>query len=404
MSRRLSTKLYFLTLASACAGAAFAGPAGPVVGVGSANYMQSALTLTSATARTHISWPSFNLAAGEVLKFVQPNAQSTVLNHIFNLQSQNILGGVSSNGSVLYMSSGMVSGAGMNLDVAGLVNTSLRLPRMALAAGSFPREAQTKPLATLAEGRIYVVGQDALALTAANGDWVLNPGATVELANASSPNFRVELKAPDSAAINLSRLVAGKGEAGIFAGLFRVPEAARQAAEHETDFVAAVAMEDRVSDTPAMARFLRYASLNAEKRGEAIPQEGPAVNAATSSDGPILVAALKSKPSVLPREIEIGASAQRVPAPVIAQAAPAPAAAHVAIGASETQPERMQVALARTDAGSVRPERKAAVIVVARAQQSGLPAAEEGSNVTELRIERRAPRFFQDYRGGFFYM
>ncbi len=457
--RKVSRELIFLTLASAGASAAFAGPTGPVVGVGNAVYAAPTLTVTSGTARTHISWQSFNLSANETMRFVQPNAQSVVLNHVFHPQSLNILGGVVSNGSVLFMHSGIVSGAGMNLDLAGMIDTSLRLPRLALAAGGMQSEAQIKPLATLAEGRIFVIGQDARLVHEAAGEWVLHAGRTIELANASAPNLRVQVRAPDSAAINLSRLVAGKGEAGIFAGLFRVPESARQAAERDVDIAPIAVMEDRVSDTPAGARFFRYASLFAAMRSDLVQVEGAAPPAEAGS-GAMRLAALKSRPSLLPREIEIGAPAERLSEPVLARAAAPsePAPEYIATlepqpiaVAPESEPERLgamlfeylaarpvvevvatlepqpvllrqtietddvpmlaeRIALAPGSASSEpaprRAERRpgAAVIVVARAQQSGMPAAEEGSSVKEMRIERRAPRYFQDYRGGVFFM
>ena len=502
ITHKFSRKLLCLALVLAWAGGVFAGPVGPVVGVGSAGYSAATQTVTSATARAHIGWQSFNVAANEVLRFVQPSAQSSVLNHIVNPQSFSLLGRVSSNGSVLFLSDGIVTGSGMNLDLAGVIDRSLRLPRQSMAQNSLDRAAQSKPLATLAEGSIFVLGEDARAVAETNGEWMLNPGKTVELADRSTPNLRVALTAPESVAINLSRLVAGKGT-GIFAGLFRAPASARQAAERETESVQTAFMEDRVSDAPEVERFFRFARLYAEFRSDAMQHEGGLVKTAAVREGTV-VAALKSRPSLLPQEIELGASPARASGSVVVHTAmPQPVAAEplatlepqpilvtmqseseagggvvlaqvsrlpmielvatlepqpvyaafegemerngvpifaraAPVGAAEVlatlepqsvavrqtaepddvrtlaaqampsvaPPERLQVAAAETDTGQVRRERRAgaAVIVVARAQQSGMLAAEEGSSVKELRIERRAPRYFQDYRGGVFFM
>ena len=59
-----------------------------------------------------------------------------------------------------------------------------------------------------------------------------------------------------------------------------------------------------------------------------------------------------------------------------------------------------------SDRGQGRHERKFATtaIVVALAQHSAAPASPEDSNVKEVRIERRAPRYFTDYRGAIFHM
>ena len=501
-SRNLLCLAWVSAWVSAWAGGVFAGPAGPVVGVGSAGYSAATQTVTSATARTHIGWQSFNVAAKEVLRFVQPSAQSSVLNHIVNPRSFSLLGGVSSNGSVLFLSDGVVTGSGMNLDLAGVIDRSLRLPRQSLARNSLDRPAQGKPLATLAEGSIFVLGEDARAVAETNGEWMLKPGETVELADRSTPNLRVALTAPESVAINLSRLVAGKGT-GIFAGLFRAPASARQAAERETESVQTAFMEDRVSDAPEVERFFRFARLYAEFRSDALKHEGGLVKTAAVREAAVVVA-LKSRPSLLPQEIELGASPARLsesvagrtamsqpvvaeqaatlePQPilvamqseqeasggvVLAQVSRLPMIEPVAtlepqpvyaafesemerngvpifaraalVSAPEVlatlepqsvavrqtaepddvrtlaaqtmptmaPPERLQLAAAETDTGQVRRERRAgaAVIVVARAQQSGMLAVEEGSNVKELRIERSAPRYFRDYRGGVFFM
>ncbi len=482
-----------------------------MVGVGSATYAPATLTVTSTSARTQISWQSFSVAANEVVRFVQPSAQSSVLNHVFSPQSLNILGGLSSNGSVLFMINGMVSASGMNLDLAGVINTSLRLPRMALAASGVAHVAQPRPLATLADGRIYVISQDEQAVTMAGGDVVLNPGRTIELVNASMPNLRVELTAPHAEAINLGRLVGNKGDSGIFAGLFRVPAAARQAAERGVDAVLTALAEEHAPTTQDVERFHRYALLYARLRSEAPQNEGGMMKVAAAPSARMVLPAAKSRSSLLPQAIELGAPAQRSretavalssssisapPEPVptlepqpisaageneserdrvalfalaLALAPALPAVEVVATlepqpisAAGENESERDRVALfalapvlpavevvatvepqpillrqplepedIRTLADSrpaaaqapVQPklaqaaglegehgggsgERKAgpAVIVVVLAQHSATPAPRGDSNVKEVRIERRAPRYFTDYRGAMFFM
>ena len=83
VSGRFSRNLFYLAAACACAGTAAATPAVPVISAGNASYNPATLTVTSTSAHTQISWPSFNVAAGEVLRFIQPNAQSVVLNQVF---------------------------------------------------------------------------------------------------------------------------------------------------------------------------------------------------------------------------------------------------------------------------------------------------------------------------------
>jgi len=504
ISRKFSRKLLCLAAASACAGTVAAGPAGFALSAGSASYAPAVLTVTSGAARTQISWQSFNVAPNEVVRFVQPNAQSSVLNHVFNPQSLNLLGGLSSNGSVLFMISGVVYGAGTNVDLAAAVNTSLRFPQASLVASGAASAAQLRSLATLADGRIYVIGQDMQAVSEASGDVLLNPGMTIELAHVSMPNLRVALTSPPGETINLSRLVGSKGDTGIFAGLFRVPAAARRAAERDVDVTLVASAQEHAPTNPDIEKSYRYAPLYARMRSEAPRDEGGLMKVAASSNGWMVLPTARSRSRPLPEDIEIGAPVQKsAEAAVALPSAPRPAPEPVATlepqpmpAAGENEPERNRVALfARAPAlpavevvvtlepqpipaagenesernrvamlalaptppaaevvatiepqpvllhlspepedirtlafsppvaapvqaklaqapgpennsGQVRKGRNSApaVMVVALAQDSAAPAAKEDSNVKEVRIERRAPRYFTDYRGAMFFM
>jgi filamentous hemagglutinin family protein len=335
-SGRFSRKVICVAVASACTGAAFAAPVGPVVGAGSASYAPATLTVTSTSARTQIGWQSFNVAANEVVRFVQPSAQSSVLNQVFAPQALNILGSVTSNGSVMFLSNGIVSGSGMNLDLAGVINTSLRFSQRAPGMSGMASAMPPRPLTTLADGRIYVIGQDDQALTAVNGDVVLNPGRSIELADASMPHLRVVVAAPRAEAISLSRLVAGKGT-GIYAGLFRAPAAARRAGDGDADAVLTAAADDYPTLTPSAERFYRYALIYAELRREALHDDEGGLMKVAAASRPTVMAAAKSRPSLLPRDIVIGTPAERqreaiesVPGPVVpAMQAPEPGVAAV---------------------------------------------------------------------------
>jgi hypothetical protein len=70
------------------------------------------------------------------------------------------------------------------------------------------------------------------------------------------------------------------------------------------------------------------------------------------------------------------------------------------------QPKPAPVAGLENDPGQRRHEPRFAptVIVVALAQHGATPAPQEDSQVKEVRIERRAPRYFTDYRGAMFFM
>ena len=256
MNGKFSRKCLCLAVSAACSGTAFAGPVGPVVTSGGATYNAGALTVTSTTAKTSISWQNFNVARNEVVNFIQPNAQSSVLNQVFN--SFSIAGSVTSNGSVLFMNNGVVTGAGVNLDVVALLNSSLRFSQGALAARNAELGAEDAPSAMLGDGRISVFSQDPRAISSSGGVVMLNPGKTVELADISSPHLRVQLTAPNAEAINITRLVIRKADQSIYAGLFRAPAAARQAIDRNSDPVQTASAE-LVPGSPGAERFHRYA-------------------------------------------------------------------------------------------------------------------------------------------------
>lgn len=463
----ISSKVLCLAAACACAGAAVAGPAAPVVIAGSASYNPATLTFTSTSVRTQIAWPSFHVSAGEVVKFVQPSDQSSVLNQVFDPRALDIQGGLSSNGSVYFLSGGRVSGSGVELDLAGMISSSLRLPRIALATQGTMPLAQPRALTRLAEGRIYVISEDAQAVTAAGGEVLLNPGRTVELAHAAMIHLRVELTAPRGESINLTRLIAANRDTDIFAGLFRIPAAARAATSGAADALAIAAAQEPGAESAELRRFLRYAMVYAQLRRESPQQEGRMLQVAAAPDGRTLLPELKSRLGPLPRDIEIGVPDVQPQRPAVAHAsvpvaavaalsaatpqpqaiasatpgeahgaalrAPAPAApAAVAAATPEPQPvvqreaaepgepHRLARELASAQPAQTQPVQLAPlqedgarggrqlqpanpVVAVALAPQVALPVAAQ-PKAKEVLIVRHAPRYFTDYRGAMFFM
>ena len=254
-----------------------------------------------------------------------------------------------------------------------------------------------------------------------------------------------------------------------------------------------------------MERFYRYAFLYARLRSETAQDEGGMMKVAAVSSGPMVLPAARSRPSVLPREIEIGAprsqelalrqissplaavtessaatldrlvaalaaenevqgdstpplvfasveppadmaatrNAQPVavaaastpqtdstpllvfasvepPGEMVATRNPQPVAAAV-VSAPQTdgptlltmasveppaQAWQVQSAQQEAEPATGRQVQRSAprAVVVALAQHSARPAPQEDSNAKELRIERRAPRYFTDHRGAMFFM
>jgi filamentous hemagglutinin family protein len=79
-----------------------------------------------------INWQSFSIGANEITRFTQQSAASAVLNRVTGtagrIDPSVILGALQSNGRVFLLNpSGIVFGAGAQVDVAGLVASSLNL-------------------------------------------------------------------------------------------------------------------------------------------------------------------------------------------------------------------------------------------------------------------------------------
>ena len=121
--------------------AATAGPEGGEIvnGIGSIVQTDPSSTLiTQASERLGIDWQSFNVAEHESVRFDQPNSSSIALNKIFDQNPSQILGALDANGHVFLLNpNGMVFGEGAQINVAGLVATSLDLSQEDFAAGRF---------------------------------------------------------------------------------------------------------------------------------------------------------------------------------------------------------------------------------------------------------------------------
>ena len=228
-SRRIKPSAVALAVAACFSGAALANPTAPTVVHGTASFQQAGniLNITN-SANAIINWGSFSISVGELTRFIQPSALSAVLNRVTGQDPSAILGALQSNGRVFLVNpNGIVFGAGAQIDVAGLVASTLNLSnedflnnRMrftdGVGAGSVVNQGQ------ITGGSVYLVGNavtnDGL-ITSPNGEVILAAGNSVELVNPGTPNLRVEITAPDNEARNLGTISAEAGRIGIYAGL-----------------------------------------------------------------------------------------------------------------------------------------------------------------------------------------
>ena len=231
LSRHIKPSAAALAVAACFSSAALANPTNPTVVHGTATFQQAGniLNITNSPSAI-INWGSFSISAGELTRFIQQSASSAVLNRVIGQDPSAILGALQSNGRVFLLNpNGIVFGAGAQIDVAGLVASTLNLSNEdflnnrlrftdGAGAGSVINQGQ------ITGGSVYLVGKavtnDGL-ITSPNGEVILAAGNSVELVNPGTPNLRVEVTAPDNEAKNLGTISAEAGRIGIYAGLIR---------------------------------------------------------------------------------------------------------------------------------------------------------------------------------------
>ena len=223
------TKLAALAVAFCFAGAAQANPVGPTVmyGTASFNAVGNALNITN-SPNAILNWRGFSIGANEITRFLQTGATSSVLNRVTGAESSSILGQLLSNGRVLLINpNGVFIGGGAVVDVAGFAASSLRLSDADFLAGKFKftdqvgaaRVVNQGIIRTPEGGQVYLIApsvENSGLITSPAGEVVLAAGKSVELIQQGSPYLRVELTAPDNAAVNVGQVIARGGNIGIY--------------------------------------------------------------------------------------------------------------------------------------------------------------------------------------------
>src|SRR5262245_8315158 len=221
------------------AGATLANPTGANVVRGTAAIHQTGnlLQITN-SPNAIINWQSFSIGANEITRFLQQSPSSAVLNRVTTQNPSEILGslqsklldGVTTGGRVFLINpNGILFGAGAQIDVGGLVASTLRMSdddflagRMRFSDGLGKSVVSDGSIATGAGGSVYLIGSAVTnrgIIRSPQGDVILAAGNTVELVSPGTPNLRVEIAALDNEARNLGQIISEAGRVGIYAGL-----------------------------------------------------------------------------------------------------------------------------------------------------------------------------------------
>ncbi|WP_210546922.1 filamentous hemagglutinin N-terminal domain-containing protein [Rhodoferax sp. PAMC 29310] len=156
----LSVGLFLAPLAQA-------GPTGGQVSAGAATITQVGLntTINQTSANLAINWQDFSVTANEAVRFNQPSATAVALNRVIGQNPSQILGSLSANGQVFVINpNGVLFGTGAQVNVGGLVASTLGLSDADLVAGSYTFNSYSG----MADGRIVNKG----TLTAAQSGYI----------------------------------------------------------------------------------------------------------------------------------------------------------------------------------------------------------------------------------------
>ncbi len=211
---------------------AVAAPSNPTVVNGQVTFSQqgNVFTITN-SPNAIINWSSFSISAGEMVRFIQQNSSSSVLNRITGQDPSRIMGALQSNGRVFLINpNGIMFGAGSQVNVAGLVASTLAISNSDFLAGKNKFTAgdvagavsNMGAITTPSGGQVYLIAPDVSnsgIITSPKGDVVLAAGRSVQLADSSNPDMQVVVSAPTDRALNLGEVIAQGGKIGIYGAL-----------------------------------------------------------------------------------------------------------------------------------------------------------------------------------------
>lgn len=156
-------------------------------GSGSISQSGSSMTVTQNSGQMIATWNTFNIGSGASVQFVQPSTSAVALNRVLGGVSQ-IMGSLSANGQVYLINpNGIVFGQGAQVNVGGVVASSLNLSNADFLAGRHVFTGGDGAGAVVNQGTINAAPGGVIALIApqVSNEGTLNAsGGSVALAAA----------------------------------------------------------------------------------------------------------------------------------------------------------------------------------------------------------------------------
>ncbi len=252
---------------------AAAGPEDGVVRAGAASVSRTGATTTisQTSNRAVIDWRSFSTAPGESVKFLQPDAQSAVLNRVTGSQMSSLQGALTANGQVFLVNpNGILIGNGASIDVGSFVASTANIANAAFMRidsnghYAFNELARNAGTATIENAGSIAVADGGLVALVAPG--VRNSGTitarlgTIELASAT--HFTLDLFGDDLVRLAVGDSVAPSLQAQVDAGGQLTADGGRIV------LLSVPAAAGVVGDAINLSGIARASSLGVNQRGE----------------------------------------------------------------------------------------------------------------------------------------
>lgn len=135
-------------------------PTGGNVVAGTAGISQSGLvtSINQSSQKAIINWQGFSVGAQNTVNFNQPSSSSATLNRVIGNESSVINGAINANGQVFIVNSnGVLFGKGSQVNVGGLVASTLDISNNDFMAGNY-RFSGTSSASVVNQGRIRAHG------------------------------------------------------------------------------------------------------------------------------------------------------------------------------------------------------------------------------------------------------
>ncbi|MBK7685198.1 MAG: filamentous hemagglutinin N-terminal domain-containing protein [Rhodocyclaceae bacterium] len=202
-------------------------PTGAVVAAGQAtiNASGARMDVTQSTQSAIVNWSSFNIGSAAQVNIAQPNAASVILNRVEGSDPSLIFGRLTSNGHVFLTNpGGILFAPGAQVDVGGLVASSLAISNADFLAGKFNFNNAGAAGAVVNAAAITAQSGGFVALIApqvSNTGSIVAPSGSIGMAAGDSVkldfdhdgllSFEVNLAAAAARADNRGQLIADGG-------------------------------------------------------------------------------------------------------------------------------------------------------------------------------------------------